>query len=206
MKRLLIVVAASWISAAGAAYKCTDAKGITHVGDTPPPGCKDVMMYEVTPSGKVLREIEPTLTPEQAKARAAELEKKKAADALAAEQKRKDMALLATYATEKEFDVARDRNIEPIKSKIASVQEQIKQADKREKELQEEMEFYKAGKSKKGGEVPPRLTDGLKRVEAEKAALAATITSSEKEIEEVKTRYEADKKRWVELKSGSRKN
>jgi hypothetical protein len=206
MKRLLIVVAASWISAAGAAYKCTDAKGITHVGDTPPPGCKDVMMYEVTPSGKVLREIEPTLTPEQAKARAAELEKKKAADALAAEQKRKDMALLATYPTEKEFDVARDRNIEPIKSKIASVQEQIKQADKREKELQEEMEFYKAGKSKKGGEVPPRLTDGLKRVEAEKAALAATITSSEKEIEEVKTRYEADKKRWVELKSGSRKN
>ena len=89
MKRLLAVLAASWIPFAGAAFKCTDAKGITHIGDTPPAGCKEVMMYEVTPSGKVLREIEPTLTPEQAKARAAELEKKRAADAIAAEQKRR---------------------------------------------------------------------------------------------------------------------
>jgi chromosome segregation ATPase len=206
MKRLLVIIAASWMGAAGAAYKCTDAKGITHVGDTPPPGCKDVMMYEVTPAGKVLREIEPTLTPEQAKVRAAELEKKRAADALVAEQKRKDLALLATYASEKEFDVARDRNIEPIKSKIASSQEQIKQAEKRQKEIQEEMEFYKAGKSKKGGEIPPRLTDGLKRVESEKSTLEASIAASEKEIEEVKAKYDADKKRWVELKSGPKKN
>ena len=201
MKRLLAILAASWVPFAGAAFKCTDAKGITHVGDTPPAGCKEVMMYEVTPSGKVLREIEPTLTPEQAKTRAAELERKRAADAIAAEQKRKDLALLSTYASEKEFDVARDRNIEPLRGRITSTQERIKAAEKKQKDIQEEMEFYKAGKAKKGGEMPANLTDDLKRAQAEKTALQSTITGYEKEIEEIKVKYDADKKRWMDLKN-----
>ena len=158
-------------------------------------------MYEVTNTGKVLREIEPTLTPEQAKVRAAELEKKRAADALAAEQKRKDLALLSTYASEKEFDVARDRNIEPLKGRITSTQERIKAAEKKQKDIQEEMEFYKAGKAKKSGEMPANLTDDLKRAQAEKAALQATITGYEKEIEEIKVKFDADKKRWADLKN-----
>ncbi len=202
MKRLLVVIAATWISAAGAAYKCQDAKGITHVGDTPPPGCAAVMMYEVTASGKVIREIEPTLTPDQAKVRAVEMEKKKEADKVAAEQKRKDLALLSTFATEKEFDVARDRNIEPIRGRIASAQERIKAVEKREKEIQEEMEFYKAGKSKKSTEMPANLTADLKRVGAEKNALVASIATHEKEVEEIKVKFDADKKRWIDLKAG----
>src|SRR5438045_7144372 len=64
MKRLLILIAAVWALQAGAAFKCVDERGLTHIGDTPPPGCARVMMYEVTPSGKVLRQIEPTPTPE----------------------------------------------------------------------------------------------------------------------------------------------
>jgi hypothetical protein len=202
MKRLAAIIAAFWIPAAGAAFKCTDAKGITHIGDTPPPGCKEVMMYEVTPAGKILREIEPTLTPEQAKARAAEAERRKAEAAIAAEQKRKDLALLSTYATEKEFDVARDRNIEPLKGRIASTQERIKAVEKKQKDIQDEMEFYKAGKSKKGGEMPANLTDDLKRAQAEKTALVATIAGYEKEIEEIKVKFDVDKKRWLDLKNG----
>lgn len=201
MKRLLAIVAASWVPFAGAAFKCTDAKGITHIGDVPPPGCKEVMMYEVTNTGKVLREIEPTLTPEQAKARAAELEKKRAADAIAAEQRRKDLALLSTYASEKEFDVARDRNIEPLRGRITSTQERIKAAEKKQKDVQDEMEFYKAGKSKKGGEMPANLTDDLKRAQAEQTALKSTIAGYEKEIEEIRVKFDADKKRWVDLKN-----
>jgi hypothetical protein len=196
-----VLIAASWISAAGAAYKCTDAKGITHIGDTPPPGCKEVMMYEVTASGKVLREIEPTLTAEQAKARAAELEKKRAADAIAAEQKRKDLALLSTYANEKEFDVARDRNIEPLRGRIASTQERIKAAEERQKRIEGEMEFYKAGKSKKASEMPANLTDDLKRAQAEKVTLQSTIVGYEKEIKEIEAKFDVDKKRWMDLKN-----
>ena len=204
MKRVLGLIAACWIPAAGAAFKCVDAKGITHIGDTPPPGCAAVMMYEVTPTGKVLREIEPTLTPEQAKARLAEVERKREADKVAAEQKRKDLALLNTFASEREFDVARDRNIEPLRGRIDSAHERIKAVEKRQKEVKDEMEFYKAGKSKKSADMPANLTEALKRTDAEKATLAASIVTHEKEIEQIKVKFDSDKKRWVDLKSGAK--
>ena len=206
MKRLLIVIAtALWAGGAGAAYKCVDAKGITHIGDTPPPGCATVMMYEVTPTGKVIRAIEPTPTPEQAKALAIEQAKKREADAKAAEQKRRDLALINTYSAEKEFDVARDRNIEPLKARISTAQERIQQVDTRQQKLEEEMEFYKSGKSKaaKGKEVPAMMTEELARLQKERTTLQSNITTYEKEIEQVKVKFDGDKKRWVELKGGT---
>jgi hypothetical protein len=204
MKRIMFAVAtALWAGGAGAAYKCVDAKGVTHIGDTPPPGCATVMMYEVTPTGKVIRAIEPTPTPEQAKVLAAEAAKRREAEAKAADQKRRDQALLSTYGTEKEFDVARERNIDPIKNRIAVAQERIQQVDKRQKTLEEEMEFYKAGKSKgKAKEMPVNMSDEHGRLEKERATLQSNIAGYEKEIEQVKVKFDADKKRWVELKGG----
>src|SRR5262249_51534579 len=140
---------------------------------------------------------------EELKAKAEEAAKKKETDKAMGEQKRKDMALLNTYATEKEFDVARDRNIDPVKARIASAQERIGAVDKRKKEIEEEMEFYKAGKSKgKGSDTPKVLQGDLERVQAEKVALVSSIARYEKEIEEIKAKFDVDKKRWLDLKSG----
>jgi len=201
----IVIAAGLWAGAAGAAYKCVDGKGVTHIGDTPPPNCAAVMMYEVTPTGKVIRAIEPTPTPEQLKVIAAEQAKKKEADAKAADLKRRDLALTNTYGSEKEFDVARDRNIEPIKARIAIARERIQQVEKRQKDVEEEMEFYKAGKTKtsKGREVPLVLTEEHARAQRELVALQSTIASSEKEMEQVKAKFDADKKRWAEIKGGS---
>jgi len=205
MKRMIFAIAtALWAGGAGAAYKCVDAKGITHIGDTPPPGCATVMMYEVTHTGKVIRAIEPTPTPEQAKVLAAEAAKKREAEAKAAELKRRDQALLSTYGSEKELDVARERNIDPIKTRINTAQERLQQVDKRQKTLDEEMEFYKSGKSKgKAKEAPATMTDELARLEKERATLQSNIVGYEKEIEQVKVKFDTDKKRWVELKGGA---
>lgn len=205
--RAILIAALLWAPAAGAAYKCVDAKGVTHIGDTPPAACAAVMMYEVTPTGKVIRSIEPTPTADQLKARQAEVERKKEADRVAAEQKRKDMALLNTFGSEKEFDVARDRNIEPIKTRISTAQERIAAVDKRQKEIEDEMEFYKSGKSKaakntKAKEMPANLTAELGRVQAERSALVSAIGGYEKEIEQIKVKFDTDKKRWVDLKGG----
>jgi hypothetical protein len=59
------------------------------------------------------------------------------------------------------------------------------------------MEFYKAGKAR---EVPAHLTSDLQRTQAEKSALVSTIIGYEKEIEQIKVKFDADKKRWVDLK------
>ena len=208
---LTIEAAAVMAAPAHAAFKCVDEKGRTYIGDTPPEACAKVVMYEVTRGGQVIRTIQPSLTEEQVKARLEEEEKKKEADKAAFEQKRKDLALLATYSTEAEFDVARDRNIDPINARIKLAQERIGDIDKRNKQLDEELEFYKAGKSGKskapegGGkksDTGAMLQEEQTRLKAEKSQVQKTILGSEKEIADLKAKFEVDKKRWIALKSG----
>ena len=205
MKRTLVLIAALAAPWANAAWKCVDDKGVTHIGDTPPAGCANVVMYEVTNAGKVLRKLDPTPTAEQLRARQEEYERAKAAIRNEADQKRKDLALINTFSTEREFDVARDRNIEPLKSRINMAQERIKAIDKRQKELEDELEFYKAGKSKgKTKEAPPQLTGDLIRLKTERTTLETSMAKSEKEIETLKAKFDIDRRRWVSLKGGAR--
>ena len=209
-KKLCLLLALSLAApAAHAAFKCTDEKGRTHVGDTPPPGCANVVMYEVTKGGTVIRKIEPSLTEEQVKARAEAEEKARLEEKAAAEQKRKDAALLATFANEKEFDVARDRNIEPLKQRIIQSEERSKEIDKRIKTVKEEMEFYTAGKKKgaEKGKHDPAITmkSELERLNDEKVQIARAIEGYKKEIAEIGTKFDADKQRWVEIKRGTKK-
>lgn len=206
MKRIGLLVATTLLAtSASAAFRCVDEKGRTHIGDTPPAGCANVVMYEITRGGTVIRTIQPSMTEEQIKARQEADEKAKAADRAAAEQKRKDMALLSTYGSEKEFDVARDRNIEPIQSRIKQAQERDKEIDKRIKVIKEEMEFYTAGKKKgaKKEDTPSGLAFELKRLDEEKQAIAKNLAGYDREIGELKSKYEVDKKRWVALKQGA---
>jgi hypothetical protein len=195
--------------AAHAAFKCTDEKGRTHVGDTPPIGCANVVMYEVTKAGTVIRKIDPSLTEEQVKARQEAEEKARIEEKAAAEQKRKDQALTATFANEKEFDTARDRNIEPLKARITQSEERSKEIDKRIKTVKEEMEFYTAGKKKsdKAGKYDPAagMKSELDRLAEEKAAIAKSVEGYKKEIVEIGNKFDADKARWVELKRGTKK-
>ena len=208
MKKACLLFAALAVAThAGAAYKCIDEKGKTHIGDTPPAGCANVLMHEVSRSGQILRSIEPTMTPEQMKAKEEAAARKLEADKAAAEQKRKDMALLQTFSSDKEFDVVRDRNIEPLRGRIKTGQDRLKAADKRLAELEDELEFYKAGKSGKGAkskEPPKIILEEQERLKAEKANIAKSIAASEREIEETRAKFDTDKKRWVALKSGTK--
>ncbi len=206
--RTTIIVAAALLYAplAGAVYKCVDEKGITRIGETPPDECAKVVMYEVKPSGQVIRRIDPTPTPEQLQQMREDSERKRAADKVANEQKRKDSALLNSYSNEREFDVARDRNIEPIRGRIRASEDRLKAIDAREKKIAEDMEFYKSGKKKnakagaKADEPPPMMVAEQEKLAKERESIHAPMAAQEKEIEELKVRYESDRKRWLVLK------
>ena len=205
MKKTCLLIVTLVATHSGAAFKCVDEKGKTHIGDTPPPACANVLMQEVSRSGQVLRTVEPSMTPEQMKAKEEAAARKLETDKVAAEQKRKDTALLQTFSSEKEFDVVRDRNIEPLKGRIKTGQERLKATDKRMAELDDEMEFYKSGKSGKGKkekEAPKQLIEEIDRLKAEKNGIAKSIAASEKEIEETRVKFDTDKRRWLALKSG----
>jgi chromosome segregation ATPase len=91
-----------------------------------------------------------------------------------------------------------------VQNRIKGAKERSEAVDKRIKELEEEMEFYKAGKSKaaagKTREAPAQLTTDLERAKKERAQLATNLASYDKEIDQIRVRYETDKKRWLDLK------
>jgi uncharacterized protein DUF4124 len=201
---LLLVAVLALAPSANAAYKCVDENGRTQIGDTPPPGCANVPLFEVTPSGTVLRRIEPTPTPEQLKAREEQARHQREVERAAAVQKRKDDALLSTFGSEREFDTARDRNIEPINSRIRSARERIRAVDQRLAKIDEEMEFYTTGKSRSAkAEVPPNLTAEQERLKREKQGLEASIVGYERDIVAQREKFDTDRKRWLELKAAS---
>jgi len=209
--RLLCLAVALVSLNAMAVFRCVDAQGVTRIGDTPPDQCYNVVMYEVSSSGTILRRIDPSLTPEQVRAKVEAVERAKEAEKAAYEQRRKDLALLATYSAESEIDMTRDRNIEPLTGRIKSAQDRIGAIDKRVADLSEEMEFYKAGKSKvksKDGkekvapEAPAMLTGELQRLKQERDTLSKNISGYEREIATMKSKYDTDKRRWIALKSG----
>ena len=205
--RNLCLLAALTLAAtsANAAFRCVDEKGRTHIGDTPPPACANVVMYETKKGGGVIRTIHPPMSEEQAKAKQDAEEKAKLAEKAAAEQKRKDTALLSTYANEKEFDTARDRNIGPLNARIALSHDRMKEIDKRVKVVKEEMEFYTAGKKKSGkkDDTSVAMTKELERLEDEKKNIEKSIVGYEKEIADLRVKFDVDKRRWVALKQGS---
>ena len=205
MKKLALCIAVLYAPLAGAAYKCVDEKGVTHIGDTPPAACAPVVMYEIKPNGSVLRKIDPTPSPEQVKTLQAEEARKREAEKAAAEQKRKDAALLATFSSEREFDVVLERSIAPIRSRMGSASERIKAIEERQKKIEDEMEFYKAGKRKdaKGrDEAPPTLVAEQERLWHEKQSLVSSLASQEREIAQMQERFGNDKKRWVRIRGG----
>lgn len=204
MKRTLaLLLIALHAPLASAVFKCVDDKGHVLFGDTPPSACGNVPIYELSPSGNVLRRIDPTPTPQQEQLMREERERKQKEARLAAEQRRKDMALLNTYASANEFDVARDRNIEPVQGRISAAQERIKELDQREAQITAQVATYEDKTDKEGKSVDPPvwLTDELSRVRGERTSLNAAIGRYQKEVADLRKRYDTDKKRWLALRA-----
>lgn len=124
----LILVATG--AQAGAMKKCVDASGKTlYYGDTIPPDllpkCKN--LSELSNKGVEKKKTE-YLNAEERKAKADEDTAKKAEKQKQVDRARHDKALLATYTTEKEIDLTRDRNLKPLDMQIQSLQDDLKRA------------------------------------------------------------------------------
>ncbi len=133
MKRLPLLLAlclACGIAQAGAMKKCVDASGkVLYYGDTIPPDllprCKSTA--ELSRKGTEQKKTE-YLTADERRAREESDAAQKQDLQKEAEQKRKDRALLATYTSEKEIELAKQRNLKPLDQQIAIHQEDLKRA------------------------------------------------------------------------------
>lgn len=186
---------------AAATYKWVDDKGVTHYGDTIPPEYTNKGTATINKRGVVIKKTEDAPTEEQKKAAEAERLKRAEQQRLAEEQRHRDGLLLETYTTEEEIDRARARALEQPDGKIALSQERLTAVSQKQKQLEERLSRYREDADRKKAP-PPGLMKSLEANQTERNRLKQWIAESEKEKAEIAARFESDKLRFRELKTG----
>jgi hypothetical protein len=174
-------------------YCCDDAKGRKVCGDFLPTECNGRAYEERDNRGFVSKKVEAPLSAEQQARRDAETARKQEEAKQAAEERRRTLALLATYSSDKEILAARDRALVEVDKNIKQAQQRLDEAEKKKKKLDGDKEFYK-GKPLPD-QVKAEIRDNEKEIEAQKAAVVAKT----KEADEVRARFDDERKRYLEL-------
>lgn len=180
---------------AGTIKKWVDEQGVTHYGDTIPPEYVKQGSTEFSTKGTVVKKTERAITPEERKKLEEERLNQEAAKQKEMEQQRRDKALLNTYTSEKEIDLARDRNLQ-------QAEVQSKSAELRIKQVEERLAKYRtqaAAATKAGKPVSGDLKQDIANAESEILHQKEAIQQKKKDVEAVRAKFEADKQRYLEL-------
>jgi Pyruvate/2-oxoacid:ferredoxin oxidoreductase gamma subunit len=181
-------------SARAATYKWVDDKGVTHYTDRVPPEAVNKGNVELSKQGVPIRKTEPAPTPEQRRAKAQEDERQKQLAKQQDEIARRDRALLSSYTSESEIDLARSRTMRTINSVVQSAQAYSEQLNKRKAAIEAKKKADFADTP-----APPALERELANINAELARQADLIALKKRETAEINARYDTDKQRWREL-------
>jgi len=179
-------------------YKCVDARGKVYYTQVPPPECLGRDTQELNKSGTLIRKnpaVVP-LTPAQEQAREAERRKKIEDEERSKEERRKNLALLNTYSSEKDIEEARTRALAEVQGAIEDTERRIAGAQKRHNELEAEKEFY----VKK--QMPFKLRQEIANNDIEIKNQIVLLDAKKKEISTINAKYDEDRRRYVELTSG----
>ena len=155
-------------------------------GDTSPPEYRDNAAAELDRRGLKRANVESAeeaarrRAQEEATARQKAEEQRRLAD-----RQRLDAALLNTYASEKEIDDRKNRELQQIDLAIVQLQAPLKNATDR---------YNDASKR--------NAKEDMARAAAEKEKYEREIADKEKDKVEINERYAAQKKRYLELRSG----
>ena len=199
--RTMMFLCSTLLAAAPAAaqermYKCVDARGKVYYTQVPPPECLGRDTQELNKSGTLIRKNPAALSPAQEQAREAERRKKLEDEERSREERRKNLALLNTYSSEKDIEDARTRALAEAQTAITDTQRAIEGAQKRRKELESEKEFY----VKKP--MPFKLKQEIANNDIEIKNQTVLLDAKKKEISRINAKYDADKRRYIELTGG----
>ena len=193
---LAIFALAALVTHAGsthaALYKWVDEHGEVHYSDKVPPEAVNKGNVELNKQAIPIKKTEPALTPEQLKARAAEDERQRQTAKQQEEVNRRDRALLASYTSENEIDLARARAMQTIENVLQSTQAYMAQLVKRREGLL-------AKKASAGEKVPVNVERELEMLNGEIERQGDLVAQKKREAATVTAKYDKDKQRWHEL-------
>ncbi len=176
-----------------AMYKWVDEKGVVHYTDKMPPDAVDKASVELNKQGVSVKKTDKALTPDQRQALEQEAERKREAARAQEEIARRDRALVSSYTSEAEIDLARSRSLQTINNVILSAQAFSEQLNRRKVDI-EAMKAESEGKP-----VVAVLNRELESIELELARQADVIAQKKRETAMITAKYDADKQRWREL-------
>jgi hypothetical protein len=177
-------------------YRWVDEKGKVQYTDRPPVESAGRPSSTLTKQGQVLKKNEGALSPEQEAAREAEAKKARDEEAAAREERRKNMALLNTYPSEKDIDEARERALKQGDEAVKATEKRLAEARKRQDDYEKEKEFY----LKKP--MPAKLQQDIKNNELELKNQQELFGVKKKELDTINAKYDEDKRRYIELTRG----
>jgi hypothetical protein len=187
---ILFVLCAALSAAADAKlYKWVDDQGETHYGEVIPPEYASRPTVEIDKGRPVNKapdssDSAPSNTSEQQSA---------------IDQRRHDKALLNTYSSEQEIDLARDRNLRQVDALINSIRVMQKAA-------QENLDSYnqEAARVKQAGKpVSASLAADIDNAQRKIESLKHDLEAAQNKGVSVKASFEADKVRYRQITSGN---
>ena len=193
---VLVLTALSCVARADAIYKWRDADGVVHYGNTLP--AKDAGLAGTTMDkhGLVVKQTPAAPTEQQRQAMQAEAARQARLQAAQIEQQRQDTALLNTYTSPSEIDLARDHNLELVQLVINGIQSRLGLLyDKRQQLLRES-----------GGNIPTsgNTATEFNANEQHIRDLTTQLQQKNRELAATRSKYDAEKARFIELTSTSR--
>jgi hypothetical protein len=182
-----------------ALYKWTDARGVVHYSDQLPPDAVNRANYQLNRQGVTIRKTEQARPVELRTGTGkgdSDIERERQAERSQMLAKRRDRALVESYTNEGEIELAKTRAVATIDGQVQSAQAFIAQMTRRRQEL----EGKKAGYAPRP--VPGSIEREIETIDAELARQQDYIAARQKESAAVAARYESDRQRFHELKSG----
>jgi len=194
---VILLAAAATLSMAGMAraamYKWVDEKGVVHYTDKVPPEAVDKARIELNKEGIPIKRTDKALTPEQKRAIEQDAERAKETARANEELARRDRALVSSYTSEAEIDLARNRSLQTINNVILSSQAFSEQLNKRKVDVE-------AKKVELQGKPAVAVLDReLESIDAELSRQTELIAQKTRETAVITAKYDADKQRWREL-------
>jgi chorismate mutase len=200
--RFLVMLAllASALPAQATMYKWVDAQGKTHYSDTLPPQSLGRGNVELDKQGLAIKRNAGALSAEQRQQQAQAQARKTQENVVLTEHKRRDSALLNTYTSPAEINLARDRNMEQARLIIKSNDARLTPLRATRAQLVQQI----AGITRNQKSPPAHLTQARDANAAEIARLEQLQAQKNKEMDETRAKFDADKARYIELTQGTR--
>lgn len=186
-----MLLAAS-VSGAGM-YKWVDDQGVVHYSDKAPPDVPPKGESVLDKQGREVKKIEPPPSPAQIKAKEEQDERQQALAKVKEDQARKDKALMQSYTSEDEINIARTRAISTIDSQINSAQAYSADLTSRQQSIAKQKAKY-AGKP-----IPAELDHESATIDAELSRQTILIRQKQEERSLAATKYDTIKQRWHEI-------